>query len=176
MLVLPITASSIEGSFILAAAYGGCDPMLIGAYFTIAVGSQGLQTAGDMVNPMDLSPNYSGTITALSSGAGCIMGVLVPVLIGLLTPNVKPIIYFECKFTFKFTLHSSFQSLLSEWRVVFWITVFVHIAKIAIFTAWGSAKVQPWNNQTPTVDQSREIEEKTAGIEKPDEAKENAKY
>lgn len=35
---------------------------------------------------------------------------------------------------------------MTEWRVVFWITFLVHMAKIGIFTMWASAEVQPWNS------------------------------
>lgn len=44
------------------------------------------------------------------------------------------------------------QSLQSEWRLVFWITFFTHIAKIAVFTTWGSGEVQPWNDPEPRRD------------------------
>lgn len=78
----------------MAAAYAGCDPIIVGTFLTIAVGAQGLQTSGQFVNPIDLSPNYSGTVFALYNGIGCIFGVLVPVFVGLLTPNVRIFIYF----------------------------------------------------------------------------------
>lgn len=38
------------------------------------------------------------------------------------------------------------QSLLTEWRMVFWITFCVHIAEAVIFAIWGSGRVQPWNS------------------------------
>lgn len=37
------------------------------------------------------------------------------------------------------------QSLLTEWRVVFWITFILQMAKMFIFSIWGSGDVQPWN-------------------------------
>lgn len=40
----------------------------------------------------------------------------------------------------------SFQSLLIEWRRVFWITFAVHISEAAVFTIWGSGCVQPWDS------------------------------
>lgn len=38
------------------------------------------------------------------------------------------------------------QSLLTEWRVVFWITFVLQMAKLFIFSIWGSGDVQPWND------------------------------
>lgn len=73
----------------MAAAYGGCDPAIVGLFFTISVGATGLQTSGIFVNSIDLSPNYSGTISGLSSTFGALSGVLGPALVGFLTPNVN---------------------------------------------------------------------------------------
>lgn len=94
---LQISASVVDGSFVIAAAYAGCDAMLVGAFFALAVGAQGLQTSSIMVNPLDLSPNYSGMITGITGAISCCMGVLVPVIIGILAPNVSHAIFFYFK-------------------------------------------------------------------------------
>lgn len=104
------TASAIEGSFVLAASYAGCDPMVVGLFLTTAVGAQGMQTSGEYINAVDLSPNYSGTLFGLFNTLTCVFGVLVPVFIGLLTPNVSPRLfcyYYFFIFIFPPFLHSS---------------------------------------------------------------------
>lgn len=63
--------------------------MLVGIFFIIAVGSQGFFATSSLVNAMDLSPNYSGTITGFTNGVGSLTGILVPWVIGVLTPNVN---------------------------------------------------------------------------------------
>lgn len=82
-------ASVIDACFVIAAAYGGCDPMVVSIFFAISVGATGLQTSGFIANAIDLSPNYSGTISGLSSSFGAFSGVLGPALVGFLTPNVS---------------------------------------------------------------------------------------
>lgn len=82
-------AAIIDGTFVMAAAYGGCDAMLIGLFFVISVGAQGFLASSSLANPMDLSPNFAGTITGFTNGIGSVTGILVPWIIGLLTPNVS---------------------------------------------------------------------------------------
>lgn len=48
---------------------------------------------------------------------------------------------------FLFIYYFDFQSLQSEWRLVFWITFFTHVIKVMLFTTWGSGKIQPWDSQ-----------------------------
>lgn len=73
----------------MLAAYAGCDANMVGLYFIISAGSQGLLPASTFMVPMDLSPNYAGTITAITDGLGSITGVFEPWIFGLLTPNVS---------------------------------------------------------------------------------------
>lgn len=63
--------------------------MLIGLFFIVSVGSRGFLTSSSLMNSMDLSPNYAGTLTALSNGIGSTTGIFVPLVVGLLTPNVR---------------------------------------------------------------------------------------
>lgn len=76
--------------FIMAASYAGCNAWLVTFFFTIAIGAQGFEIASNLINPMDLSPNYSGTIAGITNGIGSCTGIVVPWVVGLLTPNVKP--------------------------------------------------------------------------------------
>lgn len=38
---------------------------------------------------MDLSPNYASTLMAITNGIGSLTGVLAPVTVGLMIPDVK---------------------------------------------------------------------------------------
>lgn len=62
---------------------------MVVAFFTIAMGFMGTFYPGMKVNPLDLSPNYAGSIMALTNGIGAITGVVAPTLVGFLTPNVS---------------------------------------------------------------------------------------
>lgn len=61
---------------------------MVGLFFTIAIGAQGLHTSCTFVNAMDLSPNFVGTISAMLYGLGSCMGIVVPIVVGLVAPNV----------------------------------------------------------------------------------------
>lgn len=153
--------STIDAIFLLAAAYAGCNELLVGAFFTIAVGSQGFFATSSLLNPMDLSPNFSGIITGLSNGVGCMAGVAVPWVIGILTPNVSANIR-KAKAELKFKIIIFLliqQSLQSEWRIVFWLSVSFEILKIINFALFGSGEVQPWNSSKPKDDAEAKTEE-----------------
>lgn len=82
-------ASAGPAIFIVAASYAGCDRTAVVILFTIAMSFMGTYYPGMKVNGMDLSPNYAGTIMALTNGVGAITGIIGPYFVGLLTPNVS---------------------------------------------------------------------------------------
>ncbi|KAL5279702.1 hypothetical protein ACFFRR_003980 [Megaselia abdita] len=84
--------------FMVAASYAGCDKTIVVVLFTICMGLMGAFYAGMKLNPLDLSPNYSATLMAITNGIGSITGIVTPYLVGALTPNVSIvniIIYFS---------------------------------------------------------------------------------
>lgn len=44
---------------------------------------------GMKVNTIDLSPNYAGSLMALTNGLGALTGVAAPAFVGIMTPNVR---------------------------------------------------------------------------------------
>ncbi|XP_055314259.1 putative inorganic phosphate cotransporter isoform X2 [Sitodiplosis mosellana] len=115
-------ASIFTGVFIIAASYAQCDKMLVVAYFTISVAFQGVP--GVAINTLDLSPNYAGILMGIGGTVTSITGILVPYMVGVATSN----------------------SLLSEWRFVFWITFWLQVLKLFIFSIYGSGDVQSWDS------------------------------
>lgn len=73
----------------MLASYVGCEPWLAGLFFILSVGAQGLLVASSFVIPMDLSPNFAGSIAALTDGIASCAGFIVPTVVGFLTPNVS---------------------------------------------------------------------------------------
>lgn len=57
--------------------------------FTFAMGLMGTFYPGMKVNPLDLSPNYAGTLMAITNGIGAITGIIAPYVVGVMTPNVS---------------------------------------------------------------------------------------
>lgn len=73
----------------VAASYAGCDRIAVVTLFTICMGLMGAFYAGMKLTPLDMSPNYAGTLMAITNGIGAITGVVSPSLVGLMTPNVS---------------------------------------------------------------------------------------
>lgn len=82
-------ASVLPSVFIVGAGYAGCEKALVVTLFVLAMGSMGTFYPGMKVNGLDLSPNYAGTLMALTNGIGAITGIIGPYLVGVLTPNVS---------------------------------------------------------------------------------------
>lgn len=107
----------------MAASYAGCNRALVITLFTLAMGTMGGFYPGMKLSPLDMSPNYAGTIMAVTNGIGALAGILGPYLVGVLTPNTS----------------------LYEWRVVFWIAFVVFNVTNVVYVLWASGEVQPWN-------------------------------
>ncbi|XP_055920216.1 putative inorganic phosphate cotransporter isoform X2 [Eupeodes corollae] len=116
--------------FIVAASYAGCNRFLVVAFFTIAMGLMGTYYAGMKLNPIDLSPNYSGTLMAITNGIGSITGIITPYLVGVMTPNTT----------------------LLEWRLVFWVAFVVLVSTSIVYMIWASGEVQDFNDYRPEKD------------------------
>lgn len=166
------SASILPATFILAATYAECNHMFAVIFFTLSIGLDAFLPYGLFTNPIDLSPNYSGTIMSIGNACGAVSGIIAPSTVGFLTPNVSSRInnvelikqYFyvyvtlrkfwfalKCFFFCIIYLVSDLKALLSEWRTVFWITFVIHLLKTVAFTFWGSGKTQPWNERQQKV-------------------------
>jgi hypothetical protein len=54
---------------------------------TLAVGLNAAVYVGFQLNPIDLSPNYAGTIVGIASCIANIMSLVAPMLVGLIVTN-----------------------------------------------------------------------------------------
>lgn len=88
------------------------------------MGTMGGFYPGMKLGPLDMSPNFAGTIMAVTNGIGALTGILGPFLVGVLTPNTT----------------------VYEWRVVFWIAFGVFNITNIVYVIWASGEVQPWND------------------------------
>lgn len=85
------TAAVVPAVFIVLASYAECNRMLVVAYFTLAMGFMGTFYPGMKVNPLDLSPNYAGSLMAVTNGIGALAGICAPNFVGVMAPNVSQI-------------------------------------------------------------------------------------
>lgn len=109
---------------IIGASYAGCDKTAVTGLFALGMGLMGFFYPSLKVNPLDLSPNYAGTVMALVNGIGAVSGIITPYLVGLLTP----------------------ENTMAQWRLVFWIAVAVLLSTNLLYVLTASGEVQPWNS------------------------------
>ena len=118
---LALSGSAI---FIIVASYAGCDKYLVIGMFVVAMAIMGLAFPSIMINALDLSPNYAGSLMAMTNGISALSGIGSPYIIGILTTN----------------------QTLYEWRQFFWILLGLSLSSNVIFLLFGSGEVQAWND------------------------------
>ena len=117
-------ASVGPGLFIVGASYAKCNRELVVAMFIIGVTLLGTAIPSLKVNALDLSPNYAGTVMAISNGAAACTGIAAPLIVGLLTPD----------------------QTLTQWQYVFWIIFAVLMVTNVFYLIFASGKIAPWND------------------------------
>lgn len=102
------------------------DKTLAIALLTIGVGVNAASFCGYLVNHMDLSPNFAGLMMGITNCASNLMSIFAPLVVGAIVDD---------------------EENPDEWRIVFFITAGVYLVCNAIFLIFGTAKVQPWNEE-----------------------------
>uniref|UniRef100_A0A0A9Y1L0 Putative inorganic phosphate cotransporter n=1 Tax=Lygus hesperus TaxID=30085 RepID=A0A0A9Y1L0_LYGHE len=129
--------ASIGPSFgLIGVTYSGCSTSRSMTCLLVGMAFMGFYYPSLKINTVDLSPNFAGTVGALTHSMGGLSGIIVPYVIGLLTPN----------------------GFLMEWRLVFWICFVVIMVTNAVYVAFASADLQPWNDDTEEDPLLREAE------------------
>ncbi|XP_073974287.1 sialin-like [Rhodnius prolixus] len=111
---------------LLGASYSGCNIHTAVICLVIGMGFMGAFYPSLKVNPIDLAPNYGGTLGALGQTVGGFSGITVPFLTGILTPN----------------------AMLIEWRTTFWLTFVVTMLTTIYYLLNASAELQKWNTES----------------------------
>lgn len=127
-------AAFFPAIFMVAASYAKCDRLLVVVLFTLCMGFMGTYYAGMKLSPLDMSPNYAGTLMAITNGIGSITGVVSPYLVGVMTPNAT----------------------MMEWRTVFWVAFGVLCVTALVYVLWASGEVQAFNDPPRRVDPEKE--------------------
>ena len=128
------------GTFVVIGSYVSCDKVLF--FITSIFGCMLAANTfpGIKANALDLSPNYAGSVMAVSHGIAGLCGVFAPIVVGKLVPT----------------------ETLSEWRLVFWIIFGVSVITNIIFVSFASGDVQEWND--PYFDRNKPKEMTTEEI------------
>ncbi|XP_054716199.1 sialin-like [Uloborus diversus] len=109
---------------LLGVCLSGCNANLHIAFFTIAMTFSSFSAGGYILTPLDLSPEYSGTVAGIASTLSNATGFLAPLVVGVLTDESQ-------------TLH--------QWHIVFYITMGIFLSTGLVFLFFSSAEKQPWS-------------------------------
>ncbi|XP_065355487.1 putative inorganic phosphate cotransporter [Calliphora vicina] len=120
--------------FAILASYAGCNELEVITHFCLCLGTMGFYYAGVRLTPNDLSPNYAGTLMAITNGFGAFAGIIAPYSVGLMTPNTT----------------------IQEWRLVFWVGGFILCTSAVFYCIWGTGEIQSWNEPNPKKGWERE--------------------
>ncbi|CAL8109500.1 unnamed protein product [Orchesella dallaii] len=104
--------------------FAGCNRWLAVVCYIMSGMINGAMFSGSIINPMDISPNYSGAIEGVINSAANIAGFGAPYLAGL-------ILYHEPS--------------IAGWRYVFLIPVVCNLIGNLAFLIGASVKIQKWN-------------------------------
>ncbi|XP_014215997.1 putative inorganic phosphate cotransporter [Copidosoma floridanum] len=108
----------------LLMSYVGCDRLKFIVISSLFMFTSAAGLPGIKANVLDLSPNYAGTVMAISHGLAGLCGIAGPYFVGVMVPN----------------------QTLSEWRLVYWTIFAVGMITNVIFVIFGSGEVQEWND------------------------------
>lgn len=71
------------------ASLAECNRPLVVTWFVFAMALMGSYYVGVRLNPLDLSPNYAGTLMALKNGFGSLCGGMAPTAAGWILRTVN---------------------------------------------------------------------------------------
>uniref|UniRef100_A0A3Q0QW85 Sialin n=1 Tax=Amphilophus citrinellus TaxID=61819 RepID=A0A3Q0QW85_AMPCI len=112
----------LPSAFLVAVIYAGCNHILTVTFLTLSSTTGGFSAAGVFINQIDIAPRYAGFLLGITNTFGTIPGVVAPIVTGYFTED-----------------HT-----LAGWAKVFWVAAGINASGAAIFTLFGSAKLQSW--------------------------------
>lgn len=135
------------GGLTVAASYAGCNVYVVVSIFVLAMFTMGAYYVGQKLSPMDMSPTFSGTITAICNGLGSLAGLAAPPIVGLMTPHVSS--SYRNSFSFTLVYYWKLQTTLAQWHGVFWLGFAILVLSAIIFWIWGTAEIQSYDPNAP---------------------------
>ncbi|XP_037035937.1 putative inorganic phosphate cotransporter isoform X2 [Bradysia coprophila] len=101
------------------------NPSLAVVLLTTAIAVNSASFVGYLINHMDLSPNFAGTLMGLTNAAANVFSILGPMFVGFVVTDAK-------------------DPML--WRICFFVAAGVFFFGNLIFIIFGKGSIQPWNN------------------------------
>lgn len=110
------------------------------------LGVNGASTITNLVNAQDLAPNFVATLYGVMNFLGTTAGFIAPMLVAHFTSDMVKYNHSHDFFNYKAHPYSSFQNTMEQWKNVFLISAAMYVVSGLIFIAFGSGKVQSWND------------------------------
>ncbi|PNF31733.1 Sialin [Cryptotermes secundus] len=110
---------------LLALSLAGCNATIAVVVLTIAVSLIGAYSSGFFQSPMDIAPNFAGSLTGLMNAIGSISPIVSTPIAGAVLQN---------------------DSTTNGWRVIFWIAALMYTLCSLPYIICFKAQIQPWNN------------------------------
>lgn len=120
---------------LLFLAFIGCNVTASIAILTTAVSLIGAFSAGFFQNPLDIAPNFAGSLTGIMNGIGSLTGVISPPLAGAILQNMG----------------------ISGWPIIFCIASAMYLLSCFPYVLFTKAQIQPWNYAGLATDKMTEI-------------------
>lgn len=119
------------------------------AYLSVAIlifvgGFIGAGFCGFQVNHIDLSPNHSGMLMAISNSCTSVFSVLSPLTVQYIV--IDQVLKFTLAYIFLLT-YIKLQTNQEQWRIIFFISAAVYVITDLFFIAFASGRVQEWNSK-----------------------------
>lgn len=105
-------------------AYIGCERTISTILLIMSIVLCGAIFVGHLINHVDLAPNYAGILMGITNTPGTISAFVLPALVGALMEQ---------------------GHVMARWRIVFWITIVAQCSAFVVFSIFGSAEIQEWN-------------------------------
>lgn len=134
----------VNGIFIIALAYSGCNSVAAVIYLTIATSVHGAVSTGPLASVVDQSPNFSGIVLGLNGMIGVLPGFISPYIVGHLTLGNVGFAFFCSTNLFIYCL--VFQQTVQQWQYVFLLAAFMLISTGILYLMFANSELQSWND------------------------------
>nr|CAD7267366.1 unnamed protein product [Timema shepardi] len=111
--------------------FAGCDVVFSVTLLTLSFTTVGAFTSGYFQTPLDIAPNFAGSLTGMMNAVGSLTGVISPPLAGAVLKNM---------------------GAAQGWRVIFLIAAFMYFLCSIPYLVFATARIQPWNGVADTLD------------------------
>ncbi|XP_053609698.1 putative inorganic phosphate cotransporter [Plodia interpunctella] len=99
---------------------------------TVTVGLNGAHYVGFMMSHIDLSPNFASVMMGITNGVAGIFSIMAPLSVSIVVKD---------------------QTLASEWRKVFFISIAFYFFCNLFYITFVSGDLQPWNEPKHNTDE-----------------------